>query len=81
MFDVAGGHLARLGEVDPDELAEARGVVVAHRLRVAERLQHGVGLDDLVLQRRARLPCTIPNSNQVSSFGEIYLIYYLNYFY
>jgi len=36
-------------EVDVDPLAEARRVVVAHRLGVAEGLQHGVGHHDLLL--------------------------------
>ena len=34
-----------------DEFAEAGGVVVPHRLRVAVRLQHGVRLDHLIFQR------------------------------
>ena len=37
-------------EVDSDELSEAGGIVVPHGLGVAPRLQHGVGLDDLVLK-------------------------------
>ncbi len=36
--------LARLVEVDPDELAEPGAVVVPHRLGVAPRLQHRVSL-------------------------------------
>ena len=44
-------QLSRLVEVDPDELAEARAVVVPHGLGVAKRLQDGVRLDDLVLER------------------------------
>ena len=34
-------------EVDVDQLAEARRVVVAHRLRVAERLEDRVGQQHL----------------------------------
>ena len=44
-------QLPRLVEVDPDELAEARAVVVPHGLGVAEGLQDGVCLDDLILER------------------------------
>ena len=36
--------------MDLDELAEARAVVVPGRLGVAERLQDGVGVQDLLLQ-------------------------------
>ncbi len=36
-------------EQDLDELAEARGVLVAHCFGVAERLQQRVALDDLIL--------------------------------
>ena len=39
-------HLALLAHRDLDELAEARRVVVARRLRVAEGLEHRVGLQD-----------------------------------
>ena len=48
--DEAAGQLAHLVEVDADELAEAGGVVVPHRLGVAVGLQHGVGLHHLVLK-------------------------------
>ena len=44
-------QLSRLVEVDADELAEARAVVVPHGLGVAKGLQDGVRLDDLVLER------------------------------
>ena len=50
-------QLSGLVEVDPDELAEARAVVVPHGLGVAERLQNGVRLDDLVLERGLALQC------------------------
>ena len=36
--------------MDLDELAEARAVVVPRRLGVAERLQDGVGVEDLLLE-------------------------------
>ena len=43
-----GGALDRAAlELDRDELAEPRGVVVAHRLGVTEGLHDGVGLEDL----------------------------------
>lgn len=42
--------------MDADELAEAGRVVVTHRLRVAERLQHRVGLDNLFFQRSLEAP-------------------------
>ena len=48
---VGPGQLSRLVEVDADELAEARAVVVPHGLGVAKGLQDGVRLDDLVLER------------------------------
>ena len=48
--DVAAHHAARTVEVDLDELAEAGGVVVPGGLGVAESLQDGVGLQDLLLQ-------------------------------
>ena len=40
-------------ELDRDVLAEARAVVVALGLRVAERLEHRVGLHDAIVERRA----------------------------
>lgn len=40
MGDVAADHLALGVEVHLHELAEARAVIVALRLRVAERFQH-----------------------------------------
>ena len=49
-LDVAAGHPAHGVEPHADELAEAGGVVVPHRLGVAVGLQHGVGLDNLVLK-------------------------------
>ena len=48
--DVAANHAARSVEMYLDKLAEARGVVVPGGLGVAEGLQDGVGLQDLLLQ-------------------------------
>jgi len=53
VVDVTTGQLASGGEVTADELAKARGVVVPHGLGIAERLQHRVGLHDLLLQGAA----------------------------
>ena len=54
---VCARELSRLVEVDPDELAEAGAVVVPHGLGVAERLEDGVRLDDLVFERDFALQC------------------------
>ena len=51
VLDVARGDAALLRELDADELSEARRVVVTHGLCVSERLEHGVRLHDLVLER------------------------------
>ena len=48
--DVATGELSTGGEVDSDEFSEPGGVVVSRRLRVAVRLENGVGGNDLVLK-------------------------------
>jgi len=50
MIDAAHDR-ARAVELDLRPLAEARAVVVARRLGVAERLHHGVGREHLLLQR------------------------------
>jgi hypothetical protein len=37
-------------KIDADELAESAGIVVLHGLGVAEGLQNGIGLEQLLLQ-------------------------------
>ena len=49
-LNIPASHSSHVVEPDADELAEPGGVVVPHRLGVAVRLQHGVGLDNLVLK-------------------------------
>ena len=49
-LNVTASHSSHVVEPDANELAEPGGVVVPHGLGVAVRLQHGVGLDDLVLK-------------------------------
>ena len=51
MLNVTRRHTSDLVEVNSNEFAETRRVVVSYGFRITERLQHGVGLDDLVLQR------------------------------
>lgn len=53
VFNVAGRHTAGLVKVNSNEFAKTRRVVVTHRLRVTEGLQHRVSLDNLVLERSA----------------------------
>ena len=48
--DVAAGDLALGVEVDLDELAEPRAVVVPRRLGVAESLQDGIGVQQLLFE-------------------------------
>ena len=55
--DVAAHHAALGVEVDLDELAEPRRVVVASRLSVSERLQDRVGVENLGLQREGIRAC------------------------
>jgi len=50
--DAGAGDLALLVELDLGELAEARRVVVAQRARIAEALQHVVGVDQLLFDAR-----------------------------
>ena len=59
MLNVATGDTSVLREVNANEFAEARRVVIAHSLRIAERLQHRVRLHDLVLERH--LQCLFMN--------------------
>ena len=49
-LNVTASHSSHVVEPDADELAEPGGVVVPHGLGVAVRLQHRVGLDNLVLK-------------------------------
>jgi hypothetical protein len=49
--DRRAGDSVVLIELNLDELPEPRRVVVSHRLRVSERLQERVGLQDLLLHR------------------------------
>ena len=46
--DSCTGNTAIVCETDTNELSETRRVVVASSLRVSERLQDRVGLEDLV---------------------------------
>eukprot|EP00042_Codosiga_hollandica_P058624 m.886787 g.886787 ORF g.886787 m.886787 type:complete len:1258 (+) comp59913_c0_seq1:2120-5893(+) len=48
-LNVSAGNLALVAELHANELAKARRVVVADGLGIAESLEHGIGLDDLVL--------------------------------
>jgi len=50
VVDVASSQLALSVEVHANELAEARRVVVAHSLGVAEGFEHRVGAHDLLLE-------------------------------
>lgn len=53
--DVAARHRALAVEVDLDELAEARGVVVPRGFRVPERLQNRICVEDLSLESAGSL--------------------------
>ena len=48
---VSSRHASHVVEPDTDKLSKPGGVVVPHSLGVTVRLQDGVGLDHLVLQR------------------------------
>ena len=48
--NVGASNVAAGIEVDPDELAEPRGVVILDGLGVAEGLEDGVGLQQLLLK-------------------------------
>lgn len=39
---------AIVGETDPDELSEPRGIIISGCLSISERLQDGIRLEDLV---------------------------------
>ena len=56
--DVAAHHLALPVKVDLDELAKSARVVVPRRFGVAESLQDGVGVEDLLLEG-ARAPAKV----------------------
>lgn len=49
-LDVRAADEAREIEVDPNELAEPRGVVILHRLRIAKRLENRIRLQQLLLK-------------------------------
>ena len=49
-LDITTSHTAHVVEPHSDEFTKSGGVVVSHSLGVAVCLQHGVGLDDLVLK-------------------------------
>ena len=50
VVNVATNDLSVTAELDLDELSETGGVVVPDGLGVSERLEEGVGLDDLLLE-------------------------------
>ena len=55
MTDVPTDHLAPRVEMNLNKFAKARGVVVPGGFGIAKRLQYGVGIEDLGLQRPGRL--------------------------
>ena len=50
LTNVSASNVAAGIEVDPDELPESRGVVILDGLGVAEGLEDGVGLQQLLLK-------------------------------
>ena len=84
MLDVTAGEFAFAREMDANELSETRRVVVSHGLGVAERLQHGVGLHDLLFQRPLnQIPHTLSTFFAYQNiFCQLFFIYaYLQLFY
>lgn len=56
-------------EIDPDELAESRGIIVLYRLRIPECFQYRVTTEDLVLDRKL-----LQTLHQISQQDRIPLI-------